>query len=281
MINMKIEEMKQLKREWGYTNEEISERTGVAVGTVQKIFSGETKSPRRETIKALEKLFCGDSHAVYPGPVYDFPPEGKPVLVKEGNLAEEAYAALPQGKYTAEDYNNWPDDKRIELIDGRIYNLATPTLAHEFIIGEILTDFKNFVRRNSGSCIPFGSNVSVYIDRDLNTVLQPDLTVVCDRSKLHPDGNRIWGGPDLVVEVLSPSTRRKDMTLKLNKYCDGGVREYWIIDPAKEQVIIYDFAHNDLVSVYSFEDKIPVGIWESKCEVDFSQIKSRLSDIFG
>ena len=149
---MKIEEMKQLKREWGYTNEEISERTGVAVGTVQKIFSGETKSPRRETIKALEKLFCSERHAIYPGPVYDFPPEGKPILVKEGSLAEGTYRVLPQGKYTAEDYKNWPEGSRIELINGHIYNLASPTLRHEYIIGEILTDFKIFVRSSKGKC---------------------------------------------------------------------------------------------------------------------------------
>ena len=286
---MRIEEMKQLKREWGYTNEEISERTGIAVGTVQKIFSGETKSPRRDTIKALEKLFCSEYHGVYPGPVYDFPPEGKPVLVKEGILAESygpeaagtsAAAKRPQGEYTAEDYNNWPEDRRVELIDGRIYNLAAAKVSHQIIIDEILTDLKNFIRSNKGSCLPLSSNINVHIDNDLKTVLQPDLSILCDRSKLHPNDERIWGAPDLVMEVLSPSTRRKDMTIKLNKYCEGGVREYWLIDPDKKQIIVYDFAHEDLVTVYSFEDKVPVGIWDEKLEIDFARISSVLDQIF-
>lgn len=290
---MKIEEMKALKCEWGYTNEQISELTGIAVGTIQKIFSGETKSPRRETIQALEKLFRSGYYGIYPGPVYDFPPEGKPILLKEGNLAEAYGAAstegavgaerLPlraQGEYTSEDYNNWPEESRIELIDGHIYNLAAVKASHEIIVGEILTELKNFTRKYKRSCIPFGSNIGVHIDNDHRTVLQPDITILCDHKKLHRDDEHIWGGPDLVMEVLSPSTRRKDMTLKLNKYCNGGVREYWLIDADKKQVIVYDFAHDDLISCYSFDEKVPVGIWDGACEIDFGQISSVLEQVF-
>ena len=283
---MKIEEMRELKREWGYTNEQISEETGVAVGTVQKIFSGETKSPRRETIKALEKLFCSDHHGVFPGPVYDFLPEGKPVLVKEGNLAEDYYEAdyskyegMSQGDYTAEDIEYWPDDQKVELIDGRVYNLAAARVTHEIIAAELLTDLRNFTRKNKRNCLVLGSNAGVKIDGNNKSLLLPDITILCEHKKIHLDDENIWGGPDMVVEVLSPSTRRKDMTLKLHKYASRGVREYWIIDPDKKQIIVYEFSKGDLVSFYSFNDKIPVGIWDGECEIDFSQISDYLESV--
>ena len=284
---MKIEEMKELKREWGYTNEQISEETGVAVGTVQKIFSGETKSPRRETIEALEKLFCSEHHSVYPGPVYDFPPEGKPILVKEANPDEiydimdyNNYESTLQGNYTAEDLENWLADRRLELIDGRIYNLAAAKLTHEIIVKELLTDLNSFTRKSKRSCLVLGSNAGVNIDSNQKTVLLPDITILCDHKKINWDDEHIWGGPDLVIEVLSPSTRRKDMTLKLHKYASRGVREYWIIDPDKKQIIVYDFAHGDQVSFYSFHDKVPVGIWDGECEIDFAQISEYLESVF-
>ena len=85
---MTIEEMKRLKKERGYTNEYICDGSGVPLGTVQKIFSGETKSPRYETIQALEKFFASERYEVFPGPVYDYPPEGERVLVKESSPLE-------------------------------------------------------------------------------------------------------------------------------------------------------------------------------------------------
>ena len=90
------------------------------------------------------------------------------------------------------------------------------------------------------------------------------------------------GAPDLVVEVLSPSTRRKDMTLKLSKYAEAGVQEYWIIDPKKENIIVYKFSHEEesdmQVYFYTFASQVPVGIWNDECVVDFAEIKSYLGE---
>ncbi len=284
---MKIEEMKQLKREWGYTNEDISERTGVAVGTVQKIFSGETKSPRRETIEALEKLFCSENHAVYPGPVYDFLPVGPPVLVKEGNLAEEyeysidpSLIAKHQGEYTIEDYKRLREERRVELIDGHIYNLSAPTAEHQLLITEVITELNIFVRAKKKKCVPFAPSITVRADHDEKTAVEPDLMILCDPGKLRRKEEDVWGGPDLVMEVLSPSTRQKDMTVKLNKYWNGGVREYWLIDLQNKKVIVHDFEHGDDISVYTFEDKVPVGIWNGECEIDFARITETIDSIF-
>jgi Uma2 family endonuclease len=110
----------------------------------------------------------------------------------------------------------------------------------------------------------------VQLDMDDKTMVQPDIFVVCDRSKLK--NGRLYGAPDFVVEVLSPSTRKKDMFTKLAKYANADVREYWIVDPDKKRVLVYDFESDDFVKVYTFEDKVPVGIFNRQCEVNFAEI---------
>ena len=275
---MTIEEMRRLKKERGYTNEYICDGSGVPLGTVQKIFSGETRSPRYDTMQALEKFFAEEHYAVYSGPVYDYPPEGERVMVKEGG-ALSAHNGIPQGKHTAEDYYRLREHERIELIDGVIYNLATPTTMHQFIIMTLMVELELFIRSRGGDCIPFPAPVSVHLDGDDATVVEPDISIVCDRSRLA--GERIWGAPDLVIEVLSPSTRRKDMTIKYQKYADAGVREYWIIDPQNQKVIVYDFEQDYLISLYTFRDRVPVGIWDGECEIDFASITDRMAEIYG
>ena len=156
---MTIEEMKRLKKERGYTNEYICDGSGVPLGTVQKIFSGETKSPRYETIQALEKFFASERYEVFPGPVYDYPPEGERVLVKESSPLE-SYNAIPQGNHTAEDYYRLRENERVELIDGVIYNLASPTTKHQYIIMTITVELELFIRAHGGDCIPFPAPVS-------------------------------------------------------------------------------------------------------------------------
>ena len=274
---MTIEEMRRLKKERGYTNEFICDRSGVPLGTVQKIFSGETKSPRYDTIQALEKFFTKE-RGINPGPVYDYTPEGERVLVKERSIADD-YNGLPRGEYTAADYLRLREDERIELIDGIIYNLAAPTTKHQYMIMELTVELGNFIRSHGGDCIPFPAPVSVYIDCDEDTVVEPDINILCDRSKLVD--NKIWGAPDLIMEVLSPSTRRKDLTIKNQKYADAGVREYWIIDLENQKVIVYDFEHDFLINMYSFRDCVPVSIWDGECQIDFAQITDQMAAIYG
>ena len=101
-------------------------------------------------------------------------------------------------------------------------------------------------------------------------MVQPDVLVVCDRSKLKY--GRLYGTPDFVVEVLSPSTRKKDMYTKLSKYANADVREYWIVDPETKRILVYNFEGDDFVNLYTFEDKVPVAVFEGKCIVDFAEI---------
>ena len=112
--------------------------------------------------------------------------------------------------------------------------------------------------------------LDVQLDRDDRTMVQPDVLVVCDRSKVVR--RCVYGAPDFVVEILSPSTWEKDMYVKLGKYESAGVREYWIVDPKKKRVLVYDFEHTDFPALYTFTDQIPVGIFAGECRVDFASI---------
>lgn len=124
--------------------------------------------------------------------------------------------------------------------------------------------------KNKGPCYPFIAPVDVQLDCDDKTVIQPDVLIVCDRSKYR--NGRVFGAPDLVVEVLSPSSKKKDMQIKLSKYYDAGVREYWIVDPEKKILVQYDMEHMELPSVYNAESTIPVLIWNGEYSIDLKEM---------
>lgn len=259
---MTLSEMKERKRELGYSYEQIADMSGVPLSTVQKVFSGATQSPRYETLMAIEMVLEDYS------------------TTKVSEVAS-VYGAKPvkkQGEYTVEDYYNWPEDERIELIDGVIYHVSMPSIKHQRIVGEIDFIFKSFVRKKKGKCEIFGAGIDVRLDCDDKTMVVPDITVICGKDKFTEQ--YLDGSPDLVVEVLSPSTRKKDMTIKLDKYANAGVREYWVIDPKKETVVVYEFNEEEefemQIHIYTFEHQVPVGIWNDECVVDFAEIKEYL-----
>lgn len=197
---MNLEKMKQRKQELGYSNAKIAELTGVPLGTVQKIFSGETASPRYTTLLALEQV------------LFNY----KDTFSSTVHETVAPYLTKKQGEYTIEDCDRLPEDVRTELIDGVLYYMSAPTIAHQAIAGYIYSHLFNHIRSNVGQCLPMIAPLDVELDRDNKTRVQPDVLIVCDRSKII---NRcVYGAPDFILEVLSPSTKRKDMTIKLNKY---------------------------------------------------------------
>ena len=261
-----IEEMKKRKKELGFTNQMIADQSGVPFSTVQKIFSGKTAAPRRETIRALEGL-------LKPELTYDLPN-----IVETAGTASLNRPAVPyqtRKLYTLKDYLALPEDQRVELIDGVFYDMAAPTTIHQSIGGFIHKKFLDHVLEHKGPCYPFIAPVDVQLDSDDKTVVQPDVMIVCDRSKYKK--GRIFGAPDLVIEILSPSTRKKDMQLKLHKYGAAGVREYWIIDPKTKRVIQYDLENLDFPKLYTFEDTVPVLIWDCACQIDFRELYDAVS----
>ena len=181
---------------------------------------------------------------------------------------------MSRGEYTLEDYYAWPDDERIELIDGRIYDMAAPTTGHQLMIGEIMRQLFDCQREHGESCRVIVSPVDVQLDCDERTMVQPDLVILCDQEKLIR--RCIFGAPDFVLEVLSDNSRPKDMVKKHAKYYEAGCREYWIIDMENEEVLVSDFEREEFYIRYTFDDRIPVRISEGRCEIDFRQVRDRL-----
>lgn len=282
---MTITEMNERKRELGYTDARISELSGVPLSTVRKVLGGITKAPRYDTIKALEKVLGKETAASgYNSRISDNETtafsydscitSGAPQGVRE---VQPAYSTKKQGEYTLEDYLAIPDERRVELIDGVIYDMSSPLGHHQIIAGQIYFHLVSYISGKGGPCIPFIAPIDVQLDCDDKTIVQPDVLILCDRSKYTPQ--RIVGAPDFVVEVLSKSTREKDMFLKLNKYRSAGVREYWMVDPDKKTVIAYHFENDDDLSVYTFRDKVPVGIYGGDCVIDFAPIDDYVSQL--
>ena len=289
-----IEAMREKKKEYGFSYGEIAKRSGLPLGTVQKVLGGFTKSPRRETLAALagfllpeQDLFLEQAHnsGTISVPVkspqesrrqYHYTvPEEEPLYLRDG--APAYVTGLPEGKkqgqYTIEDRNALPEDHPSELIDGVIYNMASPALRHQSISGAIYRQLWNYVDSQGGDCIPFIAPTDVRLDRDERTMVVPDVFVICQPDDDRMDNDKyINGAPDLIIEVLSPSTRRKDMFTKLYKYEEAGVREYWIVDPNKEKVIVYIFGEESDVSLYGFDSEVPVGIYQGKCRIDFQRV---------
>jgi Uma2 family endonuclease len=260
---MTIQEMNEKKRELGYSYEQIAYMSGIPVSTVQKVLGGVTKAPRYETLKALEEVFKEKEWN------FDLLDEDVPSsIVRE---ASPYGGKKKQGEYTLEDYYALPDDQRVELIDGVFYEMNAPAGIHQVIGGELFALFREYIRRNKGECLPIMSPIDVQLDCDEKTMVQPDVLILCDRDKLVKRGG-VYGAPDFIVEVLSPSTKRKDMIKKNQKYLDAGVKEYWMVDPDEKRIMVYLYDDPDVVHLYSFEDEIPVGIFEGKCKINFAEI---------
>ena len=271
---MNLNELKERKVALGYTNAMIAERSGVPLGTVQKIFSGATSHPRYETLTALERVLAPAGNARRP--------EGADLSASGSLVREEAYAygadtsgeRWPrQGSYTLKDYYALPEDVRVELIDGVFYDMTAPAVRHQAVLGELHILFRECIDSHHKDCKVFFAPLDVRLDRDNRTMVQPDLLVLCHEND---DPRRLEGAPELALEILSPSTRRKDCFLKLNKYMHAGVKEYWIVDPGKEKVLVYHFEDDSFPLQYSFEDQIPIGLSGGECEIDMKRVKAAL-----
>ena len=161
----------------------------------------------------------------------------------------------------------------MELIDGVIYDMSCPLRVHQAILGQLHLQLAPCVEEHP-ECELFFAPADVRLDNDNRTMVQPDLYIVCGKEET--DKRRLNGAPDFVIEILSPSNRAHDMIRKLNKYHNAGVREYWIVDPEKLRVMVYDFTEDIYVKLYSFEDTIPVLISQGECSVDFRKILEKV-----
>lgn len=161
--------------------------------------------------------------------------------------------------YTVDDIYALPDGERAELIDGDIYYMAPPNTRHQMLVSELHYQIKDYIKRNQGECAVFLAPFAVFLNENDKTYVEPDISVICDRDKLTDRG--CSGAPDWIIEIVSPSSRKMDYYRKLFKYRTAGVKEYWIVDPDKQVVLVYDFAHDNMEE-YSFGDEIPAGMYE-------------------
>ena len=161
--------------------------------------------------------------------------------------------------YTTDDIYTLPEGKRAELIDGQIFDMAPPSTTHQIITGELYAAIRNYIRKNDGSCKPYISPFAVFLNEDDQNYLEPDVSVVCSPDKIDEKG--CHGAPDWLIEVVSPATQSRDYGIKLFKYRTAGVREYWIVNPMKKIVNVYDFENEIGTGLYSFDDDIPVSIY--------------------
>ena len=185
--------------------------------------------------------------------------------------------ALPAEKrYTYADLLAWGEGERYELYDGEVVALASPSIFHQSISIEISTQLRSFLRGKT--CRVFSAPLDVRLfetpgDRPeyTDTVLQPDILVVCDPGKL--DRHGVAGAPDLVVEILSPATKFYDKRLKFHLYERAGVREYWVVDPDTRSVAVHVLTDGrfDSPDIYTVASKVPVSVLEG-CEIDLSLV---------
>ena len=191
-------------------------------------------------------------------------------------------APLPAEKrYTYADLLEWDDPVRYELYDGYPEALASPAFSHQLISGELFRQLANHLVGKRCNVASAPCDVRLFEKQgdqpeDVDTVVQPDLLVVCDPKKT--DRRGVHGAPDLVVEVLSESTRRNDLWTKHSLYQQAGVREYWIVDPKSQSVSVYVLEEDGTYhapAVYGREEGLPVTVLEG-CTIDLSAVFSQI-----
>lgn len=168
--------------------------------------------------------------------------------------------ALPQEKpYTVEDIYALPDGRRAELIDGQIYDMTPPARLHQHIIMNLSATIYNYIKQKNGTCLVYPAPFAVFLNNDDYNYVEPDISVICDKSKLDERGCN--GAPDWIIEIVSPSSRTMDYYRKLFKYRNSGVREYWVVDPEKKIITVYNFV-KDTMEEYGFGEQVPVSIYQ-------------------
>lgn len=154
----------------------------------------------------------------------------------------------PSLNYTYADYLQWKFEERLELIKGKIFRMSpAPNKVHQIISRNLLVEFATFLKKKK--CQVFAAPFDVRLpvknkkkDNEIYTVVQPDICVVCDEAKLDERG--CCGAPDLIIEILSPGNSRKEVKIKFDLYEEAAVKEYWIINPVEENLVIYYLQEN-------------------------------------
>ncbi|MCD8022456.1 MAG: Uma2 family endonuclease [Lachnospiraceae bacterium] len=171
--------------------------------------------------------------------------------------------------YTVEDIYDLPEGINAELIDGVIYDMATPTRIHQEISMFLSRCISNYIQEKKGGCRVYAAPFAVFLNKDDYNYFIPDLSVIFNPDKLSDRGCE--GAPDWAIEIVSPSSRSMDYITKMFQYSAAGVREYWIIDSEKDSITVYNFDGKTGGS-YTMSDAISVGIYDGELQIDFSEL---------
>lgn len=264
--------LRALREAIGITQKELEERTGIYQADISKIEKGEANP----SLSTMGRLFDGLG--------YDLQFFANSVKKKRADiLVNESVAPfLPkdkgQGQFTIEDMMLIPEGIRVELIDGVIYDMAPPNFIHQKVIGDLHVDFSKYIEKNGGNCIVVEGPVGVFEEDKDDTYLIPDMVVVCDKGKIKEYG--ISGGPDFVLEVISKSTGGRDYKKKLAIYESMGVREYWIFDPIKKCVVVYDLEHDGSPEFHMLDEVVGVNIYDGKLKINLNPLKEFIENFF-
>ena len=167
---------------------------------------------------------------------------------------------LPQDQtYTIDYIYSLPEGQRAELIDGRIYDMAPPRRIHQELVSQFTKMIGQYIDTHNGPCKVYPAPFAVFLNADDKTYVEPDISVICDKNKLDEYGCN--GAPDWAIEIASPRTEKTDYGIKLFTYRTAGVREYWIVDPMKQIVNVFDFEYDEKSKVYAFDEDIPSCIY--------------------
>ncbi len=271
-MSITLAEILRIKAEKGYSVSKLSEYSGIPVETLRKFLAGNTTDTMEADLAALENALFQDACTYHLDGI-------SPNMVAEAqSYCSTLQGKKRQGEYTLEDYHNMPEDRRAELIDGVIYDMASPSPLHQMIAGMVYARILAFIEKNKGDCIPFIAPADVQLDCDDRTMVQPDVFILCKQDRLRRFG--ICGAPDFVLEILSGATRKKDMTVKLTKYMEAGVKEYWVIDPEKRLLIVYIGEEEGIPRLYPLQGDVGMNLYDGNLRIDLNEING-LIDRYG
>lgn len=261
----------------GYSPEEVSRLSGISVSLIRKALRGDEEALMLINLEGIKEALG---------------------LTDDTSRVCEAMPEYNLKRYTVEDYRALPDDERYELIDGELIRMDAPYVNHQVILSAFNFKISLYIERNKGPCEVFFSPCDVQLDMDEFTMVQPDLFILCDESKITK--RCIYGAPDFALEILSPSTKKKDLNLKLRKYRLAGVKEYWTVDIEKRLVYVFRFEQSHKAAcirekeklfgvtllereeepeIFTGEDVIPVGIYNGDLKIDMREIFVKLKDV--
>lgn len=172
-----------------------------------------------------------------------------------------ALAQSVEESYTTAYIEALPEGKRAELIDGAVFDMATPDTVHQRLVNKLSYALNKYFDEKGGSCEVFPAPFAVYLNQDDRTYVEPDISVICDKDKLDKRGCN--GAPELVIEIVSESSQNMDYKIKLFKYRSAGVKEYWVVNPLTKIVNTYRFDESlsGEDGAFPFDEAISFGMY--------------------